>query len=59
LDEAPGGSWSAVGFLGAGGEENPLGHTRTPSIRSFRSRYGINNRLPDGSAPDWRLTAMV
>ena len=26
---------------------------------SARKRYGINNRAADGSAPDWRLTAMV
>jgi plastocyanin len=59
VDEAPGSCWSGAGFIGGRGEEHPLGHTQTPSSRSFRNRYGINNRLPDGSAPDWRLTAMV
>jgi plastocyanin len=59
VDEAPGGCFSGAGFIGGRGEEHPLGHTRAPSRRGFRDRYGINNRLPDGAAPDWRLTAMV
>jgi hypothetical protein len=59
VDEAPGGCFSGAGFIGGRGEEHPLGHARAPSRRGFRDRYGINNRLPDGAAPDWRLTAMV
>ena len=59
VDEAPGGCFSGAGFIGGRGEEHPLGHARAPSRQGFRDRYGINNRLPDGAAPDWRLTAMV
>jgi plastocyanin len=59
VDEAPGGCWSGAGSIGGRGEEHPLGHVLRPSSRAFRDRYGINNRLPDGTAPDWRLTAMV
>ena len=59
VDEAPGSCWGGLGFIGGRGEEHPLGHVLRGSSRAFRGRYGINNRLPDGSAPDWRLTAMV
>jgi hypothetical protein len=59
VDEAPGGCWSGAGFIGGRGEEHPLGRLlRQPDPR-FRARYGINNRKPDGTAPSWRLTAMV
>jgi plastocyanin len=59
VDEAPGGCWSGAGFIGGRGEEHPLGRLlRQPDPR-FRARYGINNRKADGSAPSWRLTAMV
>jgi hypothetical protein len=59
VDETPGGCWSGAGFIGGRGEEHPLGRVQLPSSRPFRDRYGINNRMADGSAPDWRLTAMV
>ena len=35
------------------------GHTQLSFPKSARNTYGINNRKADGSAPDWRLTAMV
>ena len=33
-------------------------HAARPARRA-RAHYGINNRRADGTAPDWRLTAMV
>jgi hypothetical protein len=54
-----GGCWRGFGFFGGRGEEHPLGRMLTGVPKRFRDRYGIANRKPDGSAPDWRLTAMV
>jgi plastocyanin len=59
VDEAPGSCWRGAGFLSGRGEEHPLGHVLKAPSRAFGDRYGINNRRADGSAPDWRLTAMV
>jgi hypothetical protein len=59
VDEAPGGCWSGAGFIGGRGEEHPLGRPQLSTSKPFRNRYGINNRKADGTAPDWRLTAMV
>jgi plastocyanin len=56
---APGSCWGSSGFIGGRGEEHPLGHMATPLPASTRARYGIVNRNADGTAPDWRLTAMV
>jgi hypothetical protein len=58
-DDVPGGCWSGLGFIGGRGEEHPLGRTLREIPEALRDRYGIRNRLPDGSAPDWHLTAMV
>ena len=58
-DDVPGGCWSGLGFIGGRGEEHPLGRTVKAVPKAFRDRYGISNRLADGSAPDWHLTAMV
>ena len=60
VDQAPGSCWGGSGFIGGRGEEHPSGKvSRVGWPRSFRRRYGINNRKADGSAPDWHLTAMV
>jgi plastocyanin len=59
LDEAPGSCWRGAGFIGGRGEEHPHGHLLRQPPGSYRDTYGITNRLPDGSAPTWRLTAMV
>jgi hypothetical protein len=59
VDQLPGSCWGSSGFIAGRGEEHPTGSVLRPSSRLSRDRYGINNRLPDGSAPDWRLTAMV
>jgi hypothetical protein len=56
---APGSCWGESGFLNGRGEEHPLGRTATPLPASTRGKYGTLNRKADGSAPDWRLTAMV
>ena len=59
VDQAPGSCWPGAGWIGGRGEEHPSGGVLRPSSPAFRNRYGINNRLADGSAPDWRLVAMV
>ncbi|HEU0023468.1 MAG TPA: hypothetical protein VFQ12_02475 [Thermoleophilaceae bacterium] len=59
VDEAPGGCWSGAGFIGGRGEEHPKGGPLLGTSKSFRARYGINNRTADGKAPGWSLTAMV
>ena len=60
VDQAPGSCWGLSGFIGGRGEEHPNGKlSRVRSSRSFRRRYGINNRTGDGRAPTWLLTAMV
>jgi len=59
VDQLPGSCWPNAGFIGGRGEEHPLGRTLKSLPRRSRDRYGIANRMADGSAPDWRLTAMV
>jgi hypothetical protein len=60
VDQAPGSCWGKSGFIGGRGEEHPSGKlSRIGLARSFRRRYGINNRTSDGRAPAWHLTAMV
>jgi plastocyanin len=59
VNEAPGSCWRGGGWIGGRGEEHPLGRTQLRLPRKYRDMYGIENRRPDGSAPDWRLTAMV
>jgi plastocyanin len=56
---APGSCWGSSGFIGGRGEEHPLGRMAMPLPASTRNKYGIVNRKADGTAPDWRLTAMV
>jgi hypothetical protein len=55
----PGACFDGLGFITGRGEEHPSGRFGQlfPSI--FRDRYGIENRMPDGRAPSWVLTAMV
>ena len=51
VGQMPGSCWGQSGFIGGRGEEHPVrGVSRVRTSRSFRRRYGINNRLPDGSA---------
>ncbi len=59
VDQGSGSCWPGVGFIGGRGEEHPLGHPQMTLPKSSRGTYGINNRLADGTAPDWSLTAMV
>jgi hypothetical protein len=59
VDQGPGSCWSNSGFISGRGEENPSGDYTNRYPKSIRKRYGINNRLPNGDAPDWSLTAMV
>ncbi len=60
VDQAPGSCWGSSGFIGGRGEEHPSGKiSRVGWPRSFRRRYGIDNRTAAGKAPDWHLTAMV
>jgi hypothetical protein len=59
VDDAAGGCWRGFGFIGGRGEEHPLGNTIKRVPKRVRDRYGVANRRADGSAPDWRLTAMV
>jgi plastocyanin len=59
LDQAPGSCWGNSGFIGGRGEEHPLGRTAQSIPSKWRDRYGIHNRTAEGTAPDWRLTAMV
>jgi plastocyanin len=60
VDQAPGSCWGMTGFIGGRGEEHPSGRlSRVGWKRSFRNRYGVLNERQDGTAPGWRLTAMV
>jgi plastocyanin len=59
VNDAAGGCWSGLGWIGGRGEEHPLGHPQMPSSPAFRKAYGIENRTADGKAPEWALTAMV
>jgi plastocyanin len=59
VDQGAGSCWPGVGFIGGRGEEHPLGRPQLSFGKRSRDVYGINNRRSDGSAPDWRLTAMV
>jgi plastocyanin len=56
---APGSCWGSSGFIGGRGEEHPLGRFATPLPAWTRAKYGVVNRKADGTAPSWRLTAMV
>ena len=58
-NSAPGSCWGRSGYIGGRGEEHPLGRTQSRLPASSREKYGIVNRRADGSAPAWRLTAMV
>jgi plastocyanin len=59
VDQGAGSCWPGVGFIGGRGEEHPLGRPQLSFGKRSRDVYGINNRREDGTAPDWRLTAMV
>jgi plastocyanin len=59
VDQGSGSCWQGAGFIGGRGEEHPLGRPQLSFGKRSRQVYGINNRKADGTAPDWRLTAMV
>jgi plastocyanin len=59
VDQAPGSCWGGTGWIGGRGEEHPVRGAPRRQNPVFWKRYGINNRKADGSAPDWRLLAMV
>src|SRR5687768_12877200 len=59
VGEAPGSCWRGLGFIGGRGEEHPRGRPVRSLPAKYRGVYGIENRKADGTAPDWRLTAMV
>ena len=59
VDQLSGSCWQGAGFIIGRGEEHPVGGVPRRVKPKFWDRYGINNRRADGSAPDWRLTAMV
>jgi plastocyanin len=58
-DSVPGTCFNGLGFITGRGEEHPSGKFGQLFPSVFRDRYGIENRTADGSAPGWRLTAMV
>lgn len=59
VDQGTGSCWDGAGFIGGRGEEHPSGDYTRRYPASSRRRYGIANRRQDGTAPPWRLTAMV
>jgi plastocyanin len=59
VDQGAGSCWPGVGFIGGRGEEHPLGRPQLSFGKRSRDVYGINNRTAEGTAPNWRLTAMV
>src|SRR3712207_8396414 len=54
-DVAPGSCWGNAGFITGRGEEHPDGQFGEFTSPDIRARYGISNRTPQGTAPDWRL----
>src|SRR5829696_4891365 len=58
-DSVPGTCFNGLGFITGRGEEHPSGKFGQLFPPVFRDRYGIENRLANGAAPTWRLTAMV
>ena len=56
--DSAGSCWSGAGFVSGRGEEHPEGNFDFTAPEQ-RARYGIVNRMPDGSAPTWRLVAML
>ena len=57
-EDSPGTCWQGTGFITGRGEEHPDGNFDfTPP--ETRAKYGIVNRMPDGTAPAWYLIAMV
>jgi hypothetical protein len=59
VDQAPGSCWGNLGFIFGRGEEHPDGDFSSFWPAEARARYGITNRTAQGTAPAWRLTAMV
>jgi hypothetical protein len=59
VDDAPGSCFEGAGFLGLRAEEHPRGNFDAFTPPATRARYGTPNRMSDGTAPDWRLYAMV
>ena len=59
VDEAPGSCWSGAGFIGGRGEEHPIGSSASAGPARSATATASTTATADGSAPDWRLTAMV
>jgi hypothetical protein len=59
VDQGSGSCWQGAGFLSGRGEEHPDGQFGKYWPPALRNYVGIPNRLPDGRAPGWSLTAMV
>jgi hypothetical protein len=56
--DSPGTCWRGAGFITGRGEEHPEGSFDfVPADQ--RAKYGIVNRMPNGSAPNWTLVAMI
>ncbi|HEX8066878.1 MAG TPA: hypothetical protein VF520_10155 [Thermoleophilaceae bacterium] len=58
VEDSTGSCWYGLGFVAGRGEEHPDGQFDYADAET-RSKYGIANRLPDGTAPRWSLTAML
>ena len=54
-----GGCWHGSGFVFGRGEEHPSGNFAMLTPPAQRARYGIPNMTADGTAPNWRMTAMI
>jgi hypothetical protein len=54
-----GSCWAGAGFISGRGEEHPSGKFSHYTPPDARAKYGIPNKTADGSAPEWRLVAMV
>jgi plastocyanin len=50
---------NCFGLFGLRGEEHPQGGFASGIPRALRRRYGMDNRLATGGAPDWLLVYMV
>lgn len=56
--DSPGSCWTGAGFIAGRGEEHPDGNFDYVP-RERRDQYGILNRMPNGSAPNWSIVAMI
>jgi hypothetical protein len=59
IDDDLGGCWDGSGFMFGRGEEHPNGNFAMLTPPEQRARYGIPNMTAEGTAPNWRMTAMI